>query len=94
MNATLKKMLTKDLLSLLRMDIEEGKDFHEILSRSRNWVEELFKMAEAYNHTPKALTNVTPMEVHFPGRKEEAAKYFLANEEDERVIREFQQVIF
>lgn len=92
MNSTLKKMLTKDLLSLLRIDIEKGKDFHEILSGSHNWVEELRKMAEAYNHTPKALTGVTPMEVHVPGRKVESAKYFTANAEDERVLNEFQQV--
>lgn len=87
MNSTLKKMLTKDLLSLLQAGVEEGKDFEQFLFTCRNWVEELHKLAKAYNHTPKALTKVTPMEVHFPGRKEEAAEFFLLNSTDERILR-------
>jgi hypothetical protein len=92
MNSTLKKMLTKDLLGHLEVDIEEGRDFEDMLFTSRNWVEKLQKMADVYNNTPKAVTKVTPMEVHFPGQTEASSKYFVLNEEDARIVDELRQV--
>ena len=92
MNSTLKKMLTKDLLDKMEGDIARGKDFADVLFTSRNWVEKLHKMADAYNNTPKALTKVTPMEVHFPGQRMDSSKYFVLNAEDEKIVTELRQV--
>ena len=75
-----------------RRYIARGKDFADVLFTSRNWVEKLHKMADAYNNTPKALTKVTPMEVHFPGQRMDSSKYFVLNAEDEKIVTELRQV--
>jgi hypothetical protein len=85
-NSTIKQMLTKEILTRVQEAVVEEKDFLEVLIQSGNWVDRLSKVVEVYNNTPKAITGLTPNEVHF-GKKAQPSEHF-ALEEDVELLKE------
>jgi hypothetical protein len=88
LNGTVKLSTTKSMLDALHVGAEEGKSFLEQLSIQQSWVEFMHKKVQVINHTPKALTKITPWEAHFPATLRKATSFTVMNEEHISILNE------
>jgi hypothetical protein len=79
---------TKAILDALHVGVEDGNTFLQQLSIHQSWVEMMHKKVDVINHTPKALTKVSPWEAHFPETLGRATSQNVLNEKHLSILNE------